>query len=153
MVNVWCHLLLKYIAKGNNFYYLYLLSINKPELKDVSNIVLNSSESRSNGRAIVVVWSDRLPLFTFAKTTSICISLIYIRLRVILIRIRITEWQIEDALSRDAGICFFRVIGVTLWFSQTKFVFALLWISLLWISVRVIWWYTVYINIYIYIYT
>ena len=26
-----------------------------PELKDLSNIVLNSSESRSNGRAIVVV--------------------------------------------------------------------------------------------------
>ena len=49
------HHLLKYVVKGNNFYYLYLLSINKPELKDVSNIVMSSSESRSNGRAIVVV--------------------------------------------------------------------------------------------------
>ena len=55
MLNVLYHLLLKYVVKGNNFYYLYLLSINKPELKRVSTIVMNSSESRSNGRAIVVV--------------------------------------------------------------------------------------------------
>ena len=47
--------LLKYVVKANNFYCLYLPSIIKHELKDVCNIVLNSSESRSNGRAIVVV--------------------------------------------------------------------------------------------------
>ena len=41
--------LLKYVVKTKNVYYLLL------ELKDASNIVLNSSESRSNGRAIVVV--------------------------------------------------------------------------------------------------
>ena len=41
--------LLNYVVNANNFYYLL------PELKDASNIVLNSSESRSNGRAIVVV--------------------------------------------------------------------------------------------------
>ena len=32
-----------------------MLSIIKPELKDANNIVLNSPESRSDGRAIVVV--------------------------------------------------------------------------------------------------
>ena len=41
--------LLNYVVKAYNFYYLL------PELKDVSNIVMNSSQSRSNGRAIVVV--------------------------------------------------------------------------------------------------
>ena len=47
--------LLKYVVKASNLCFLYLPSIIKLELKDASNIVLNSSESRSNGRAIVVV--------------------------------------------------------------------------------------------------
>ena len=52
----------------------------KPELKDASNIVLNSSESRSNGLAIVAVVGQ-------TKTCSICISLIYIILKLIVIRL------------------------------------------------------------------
>ena len=49
------HAFLKYAVKANEFYYLYLSSIIRPEIKDASNIVLNSSDSRSNRRAIAVV--------------------------------------------------------------------------------------------------
>ena len=54
--------LLNYVVKANNFYYLlhYLL----PEFKKCKQYSVNSSESRSNGRTIVVVVG---PLLTFAK--------------------------------------------------------------------------------------
>ena len=50
-----CHyaLIEIFLKKTTSITYTCMLSIIKPELKDASDKVLNLSESRSNGRAIV----------------------------------------------------------------------------------------------------